>query len=56
MYAVGKVLLESQFFFSELGMRGRSLKLAVKNMADSAASPYEWLWIRRKVCDGGKER
>ncbi len=44
--SVGRSVLP---MFTELGMKGRSLKQAVKNMANTAAT--EWLWVRREVRD-----
>lgn len=40
---------------TEVGIKGRSLKEARKNMADSPASSSEWLRVRRKLCDRGKD-
>ena len=38
---------------TELGIRGRRMKLATKSMSQAAESASEWLWLRRKVGSWG---
>ena len=38
---------------TELGVRGRSLKLAIRNMSQAAERASEWLWLRRKHATWG---